>query len=64
LFTPGDVAALTRLLTNYVADTALVRRHAHQARERAVEQFGLAGMVGRYQAVYDELCRTVPSTAG
>jgi sugar transferase (PEP-CTERM/EpsH1 system associated) len=61
LFAPGDVQALTRLLADYLVDPELARQHAHQARVRVVEHFGLDAMVSRYQAVYEQLCSAASS---
>lgn len=56
LFVPGDVAALIRLLTEYIGDRALLRMHGENARELAVRHFSLATMLAAYQAVYEEFC--------
>ncbi|MBL8424412.1 MAG: TIGR03088 family PEP-CTERM/XrtA system glycosyltransferase [Candidatus Accumulibacter phosphatis] len=56
LFVPGDVAALTRLLTEYIDDRSLLRMHGDNARELAVRHFSLSTMLGAYQAVYEEFC--------
>ena len=53
LFEPGDVAALARLLGDYVGNPALRLAHADTARRRAVERFSLDAMVTGYQAVYE-----------
>jgi sugar transferase (PEP-CTERM/EpsH1 system associated) len=57
LFQPGDVQSLARFLTEYVADPSLRQRHAHRAREVAVQRFALKIMVEKYQALYEELCQ-------
>ncbi len=56
LFPPGDVQTLVKLLKEYVADPLLCQSHAHMARQRALEKFGLDRMIRRYQAVYEQLC--------
>jgi sugar transferase (PEP-CTERM/EpsH1 system associated) len=53
LFEPGDVAALARLLGDYVENPALRLAHADTARRRAVERFSPDAMVASYQAVYE-----------
>ena len=53
LFEPGDVPALTRLLADYLDDSARRRAHADTARRRALERFSLDAMVASYQAVYE-----------
>jgi len=53
LFEPGDVPALTRLLAEYLDDSARRRAHADTARRRALERFSLDAMVASYQAVYE-----------
>jgi len=52
--------ALAAALRRYVDDRALLGRHGAAARERAVAQFSLAGMMARYQALYDQLLTTHP----
>jgi glycosyltransferase involved in cell wall biosynthesis len=59
LVPPGDTAALADAIRAYVADPELRVRHGKQARERAVEQFSIAGMVDNYRRLYDQLI--VPS---
>lgn len=56
LFMPGDVAALARLLTEYIDDRSLLRMHGDNARELAVRHFSLSTMLAAYQAVYEEFC--------
>ncbi|MCM8595413.1 TIGR03088 family PEP-CTERM/XrtA system glycosyltransferase [Accumulibacter sp.] len=56
LFEPRDVATLVRLLSRYVDEPAMLRDQGRRAREMAVTRFSLPTMVGRYQAVYEELC--------
>ena len=57
LFQPGDVAALSSLLSQYLADQSLLHRHGNKAREMAVQRFSLPAMLDQYQAVYDEFCK-------
>jgi sugar transferase (PEP-CTERM/EpsH1 system associated) len=54
LFPPRDVDSLTKLLADYVADPTLRQTQARNARQVAVEKFGLSSMVERYEAVYRE----------
>jgi sugar transferase (PEP-CTERM/EpsH1 system associated) len=54
-FATGDVAALSRLLSEYASDGALRQAHGRAARQAAVERFSLTSMVSRYQAVYDQV---------
>jgi sugar transferase (PEP-CTERM/EpsH1 system associated) len=51
----GDAQALADAIRRYAADRQLRARHGKQARERAVAQFSLAGMVNNYRRLYDEL---------
>lgn len=55
LVPPGDTAALADAIRSYAADPGLRVRHGKQARERAVEQFSIAGMVDNYRRLYDRL---------
>lgn len=55
LFSPGDSAALSRLLLDYVLDPSLRQTHGQAARAIAVERFSLGAMVSSYTAVYDRL---------
>jgi sugar transferase (PEP-CTERM/EpsH1 system associated) len=55
LFPPKDVQRLIILLERYAADPEMLRAHARQARQTAIERFGLQTMVKRYQSVYEEL---------
>ncbi len=56
LFQPRDVAGLSALLREYLADASLRHRHGSAAREIAVARFSLATMLARYQSVYEEFC--------
>ncbi|WP_374692327.1 TIGR03088 family PEP-CTERM/XrtA system glycosyltransferase [Accumulibacter sp.] len=56
LFQPRDVAGLSDLLRQYLADPRLRRRHGSAAREIAVARFSLATMLANYQSVYEEFC--------
>ncbi len=55
IFAPGDIAALSRLLGEYVRDPALRLAHADAARRAALARFDLATMVERYGAIYASL---------
>jgi len=55
-FEPGDVRSLAALLAEYGTNPSLRRDHGRSARRLAVDRFGLAVMVARYQAVYEQLC--------
>jgi glycosyltransferase involved in cell wall biosynthesis len=55
LFAPGDVAALTGLLAEYVDDPRLRAKHAAAARRSATERFSLDAMVARYQVLYESM---------
>ena len=48
---PFMAAAMRR----YADDRALLGRHGAAARTRAVAEFSLAGMMARYQKLYDQL---------
>lgn len=56
LFPPGDTPRLAQFLAEYGADAALRQRLGAAARRHAIEQFGLAAMVGNYAALYADLC--------
>jgi sugar transferase (PEP-CTERM/EpsH1 system associated) len=60
-FTPRDAGTLCDLLLQYTRDVPLREAHSRAARHHAVEQFGLATMVARYQAVYDQLLGRAPA---
>jgi sugar transferase (PEP-CTERM/EpsH1 system associated) len=55
LVPPGDTDALADAIRRYAADPQLRAHHGKQARERAVQQFSIAGMVDNYRRLYDEL---------
>ncbi|HRF11518.1 MAG: TIGR03088 family PEP-CTERM/XrtA system glycosyltransferase [Candidatus Accumulibacter phosphatis] len=56
LFVPGDVDALTRLLSRYLAEPAMLSAQGSNARAMAVRRFSLPTMLAGYQAVYEEFC--------
>lgn len=56
LFVPGDVQALTRLLSAYLSDPSMMTTHGNSARKMAVQRFSLPTMLASYQAVYEECC--------
>jgi sugar transferase (PEP-CTERM/EpsH1 system associated) len=56
LFQARDVKALAGLLEAYAADPSLRQIHARSARQHVLENFGLANMLQKYQAVYEQLC--------
>lgn len=47
--------AMAAAMRRYVDDRALLGRHGAAARTRAVAEFSLAGMMARYQKLYDQL---------
>lgn len=55
LIPPGDPMALADGLARYRDDAELVERHGRAARQRAVEQFSIDGMVAAYGATYDRV---------
>lgn len=55
LFDLADAQALTRLITGYLAEPALRRRHGARSRQRAVENFSLQAMVDSYRGTYERL---------
>ena len=56
---PAEQAeAMAAAMRRYVDDRALLGRHGAAARTRAVAEFSLAGMMARYQALYDQLLNT------
>lgn len=52
LVPPVDPIALGAVLASYLNDDALRARHGTTARERAVDRFGLDGMVAAYRDLY------------
>ncbi|HNF92651.1 MAG TPA: glycosyltransferase, partial [Accumulibacter sp.] len=56
LFVPGDVDALTSLLSQYLGEPSMLSTHGGNAREMAVRRFSLPAMLASYQAVYEEFC--------
>jgi sugar transferase (PEP-CTERM/EpsH1 system associated) len=57
----GDADALADAIRRYAADRELRARHGKRARERAVAQFSLTGMVDNYRRLYDELLASARS---
>jgi sugar transferase (PEP-CTERM/EpsH1 system associated) len=55
LFDPRDVEALARHLSRLVDNSALRREYGRAARQRAVDQFSLSGMVQHYRETYVDL---------
>jgi sugar transferase (PEP-CTERM/EpsH1 system associated) len=55
LFEPRDVQALTRHLERLVDNSVLRREYGKAARQRAVDQFSLSGMVQHYRETYVDL---------
>lgn len=55
LFTPGNVEALSALLSRIAEDAVQAREIGMTARRRAAAQFSIAGMIQRYQELYTEL---------
>jgi sugar transferase (PEP-CTERM/EpsH1 system associated) len=51
----ADAEALSKALECYVDDVSMRQRHGQAGRQRVEQQFSIAAMVQRYQAVYDEL---------
>ena len=49
-----DPAALAQLILHYIVNKNARLQAAKAARERAVTEFSIAGMVSRYQRVYDQ----------
>ena len=52
----GNVEQFANALERYATSETLRREHGEAARRVAVQQFSLASMVRRYQAIYDEMC--------
>lgn len=50
----SNVDAMAEEILAYYDDALRTRRHGQAARARAVDDFSLAGMVDRYQAIYDQ----------
>jgi len=55
LFTPQDVSGLTCLLRTLLRDEHLRREFGSAARQRALQEFSLEAMVGRYSNLYLDL---------
>jgi len=55
LFNPGDVHALSEILSRFVDDIKFRKSTGAVARRRAVAEFSLAGMMSRYRGLYFEL---------
>ncbi len=53
----ADPGAMADAMLRYLDDDAMRCSHGLAARQRAVEEFSIEGMVRNYQDVYDE-CRT------
>jgi sugar transferase (PEP-CTERM/EpsH1 system associated) len=56
LFPVGNVVTLTDLLGRYLKDFSLHKDHAFQSRRRAMEQFDIGLMAGRYADLYLGSC--------
>jgi sugar transferase (PEP-CTERM/EpsH1 system associated) len=54
LVKPGDVRGLAAAMAHYAAAPARMRETGESARQRAVTEFSLAGMMDRYAALYRE----------
>lgn len=54
--------AMAAAMRHYADDRALLGRHGAAARTRAVAEFSLAGMMARYQNLYDQLLRNSTTT--
>jgi glycosyltransferase involved in cell wall biosynthesis len=55
LFTPQDVPGLASLLRSLARDPRLREQFGRAARERALQNFSLQGMVQRYRDLYIDL---------
>lgn len=55
LFAPGDAPALSRLLSQIAEHPAEARELGAAARLRAVEEFSISGMIGKYHRMYQDL---------
>jgi L-malate glycosyltransferase len=56
----GDAAALSSAITTLVRDPVLARRFGEAARARLREAFSVAGFLGRFTEVYDEMTASAP----
>ena len=52
----ADPQAMAEALLRYLDDDSLRSRHGTAARQRAVENFSIDGMVRNYQDIYNECC--------
>src|SRR5580658_9721326 len=57
-----DAAALAAAISTLVRDPALARRYGEAARARLKAEFSVAGFLGRFLGVYDELTAFAPSS--
>jgi glycosyltransferase involved in cell wall biosynthesis len=57
LVEPGNAAALAAALDVLLTDRALARRLGARAAQRAVAEYHVSQMVGRYEAIYEGLLR-------
>ena len=64
LFAPQDVSGLTCLLRTLLRDEPLRRRFGIAARQRALQEFSLEAMVGRYSDLYLDLASRRSALAG
>jgi sugar transferase (PEP-CTERM/EpsH1 system associated) len=55
LYDPADAVALAATLRRYADDEGLRRNHGASGRRRVEQDFGLDGMVGRYEELYERL---------
>ncbi len=55
MWTPGDVASLTRLLADYAADSERRQREGGAARSRVEQAFSWPNTASAYQAIYESL---------
>jgi len=51
----ADSGAMAQAILRYFDEPATARRHAHAARNAAVQRFSLDGMVSQYRSLYDSL---------
>ena len=56
----GDAAALAVAITTLVRDPVLARRYGEAARARLKVEFSVAGFLGKFTGVYDELSSSGP----
>ncbi|MGH6635526.1 MAG: TIGR03088 family PEP-CTERM/XrtA system glycosyltransferase [Gammaproteobacteria bacterium] len=64
LVPPGEPGAITRAITRYLVEPALMRAQGRAGRERVESRFSIRTMVGGYLELYDSLLRSARAPLG